>query len=220
LAKVEASLQARQDDLDRVVAANVEALVELKKFSTEMTEKTSLDEITTNAKKALPFKSFQGVLDRLSREGAIDPQLKSRAMRVAQEYQKAVDSDMTKGFEHSNTQAMVMLGFKRYLNTTTREAYASLDRQLAVAAGQGDALVDKMGLAGDRKTAVMSRLRGAGSGAKRAEAMSDVFFNVLSPEERQSLLKAANPKLFEEKPGAAAPGASVPGSGAPTPDKR
>jgi hypothetical protein len=203
--KVEASLAGRRDDLDRLVIENVEALVDLHKFSAKVDEKTSLDDITVNAKKALPFKNFVGVLERLSRDGAIDPQLRSRASRVAQEYQKAADQEVLKGFEHNNTQAMVLIGFRRYVITTTMEGYGSLDRQLGVAAARGDELLRAVEMPDEMRAAALTRMRGlprAGTpeaDAKRLEAVKGVFYEVLGPEERQALLKAVNPKLFEAK---------------------
>ena len=91
---MEASLAARRDDLDRLVIEHVEGLAELRRFADEVNESTPMDEIQTKAKNVHPFRTFPGVLDRLSREGAIDPQLKSRATKVADEYQKAVEAEL------------------------------------------------------------------------------------------------------------------------------
>src|SRR5688572_13626480 len=139
--KVETSLAGRRNDLDRLVAEQVEGLVELKKFAAEVNEKTSMDVIQGHAKKVHSFRTFPGVLDRLQKEGAIDPALKSRAGKVAEEYRKAAAEEFQKGFEHGNTQQMVLLGFRQFLVTNTTEAYASLDRQLANAAGQMETLL-------------------------------------------------------------------------------
>lgn len=196
--KVEASLAARRDDLDRLVIENIEALVDLRKFADGASEQTPLDTFSTEAKKALPFKSFQGVLDRLSREGAIDPQTKSRAAKVAAEYTKAVNEELTKGFEHSNTQQMVLVGFRRYYLVTTEEAYQALDRMLKAAAGKAESLIEGVEMPGGMKSSAASALRGAGGdGTKRFEALKKVFYDVFGPAQRQPFLRAANPKLFE-----------------------
>lgn len=203
LKKVEASLAGRRDDLDRLVIEQVEALAELRTFAAKVDEKTSLDDITKTAKKALPFKNFQGVLDRLSREGAIEAQMRSRAQKVAQEYQKAADQELMKGFEHSNTQAMVVVGFRRYLATTVTEAHAALDRQLLAAGPRMTELLGAINAPADMKSKAASKLRGlpsgddAGAKATRLKALQEVFFDVLGPEQRQALLKAASPRLFE-----------------------
>jgi hypothetical protein len=207
--KVETSLAARRDDLDRLVVEQVESLVDLRAFAATVSEKSSLDDIQTTAKKALPFKNFPGVLERLSREGAIDPQTKSRAQRVAQEYQKASDAELMKGFEHSSTQAMVVVGFRRYLATTTTEASAALDRQLLAAAPRTGELLTAINAPGEMKTGASAKLRGVPAGdtdeakAKRLEAMHGVFFDVLTPAQRQAFLKAASPRLFDPPAGAA-----------------
>jgi hypothetical protein len=208
--KVEASLAGRGQDLDRLVVEHVEALAELRAFTKKITEDASLEEISVVAKKAVPFKNFVGVLDRLQREGAIDPQMKSRAQRVAQEYQKAVDDDAFKNFEHNKSQAMVLVGFQRYMRITTTEAYASLDRQLLGAAPKAAELLNTISVAPERKTPALSRVRDlpAGESAsarqQRLEVMQRVFFDVLGPEERQAFLRAANPALAPAAPAAPA----------------
>lgn len=206
--RVEASLKARRDDLDRLVVENIGMLVEFRKFADTVREESSLEAIQVEAKKAQPFNTFIKVLDRLARDSAIDPQTRSRAARIAREYQSASDAELMKGFEHSNTQQVILLGFKRFLGQAMSEAFASMDRQLAQAAPKMESLLEGLNLSGEMKVGAATRTRGlpkagteAGDGA-RLEALRSIFNDVLGDEQRAALLRGARPDLFapgEEK---------------------
>jgi len=207
--KLEKSLAARREVVDRVVVEHLADLLAVRKSTTEATEDTSIDQMRDTTAKTTPFRA-NNLLDWLLKDGVITPTQKTQATKIVREYKTAVREDALKqSGGHQNMQAMALIGFRLTVDDFCGESLRELDRMVAQSAPKAEKLFAGLSLQPNHPAQKrMGELKNPPAGKTPADVARSLF-DLLSTPDQQAYLYAAYPSL---RPADVAPAAPDAGS--------
>ncbi len=195
-----------QADMDKRVIENPALMVQLIRQRDTINNFSTLDDLQ---------KMTQGIgvlrpgslLEKLQRDGAINPRQKRRADQVVQEYTRAVTAEVNAEAGEGNIDKMVTVGGRRIFMEMSAEAVRSLDRQLAKVEPNMEVIISGLNLSQVQKNQAAMLLGPAGRMDLpedrrlhvRRTNLRAIWIEVLSDEQRASVLKAVAPDLGAPK---------------------
>lgn len=206
-ARVEKSEAARRDEIDRLVIEKIGVLMEVRATMANLPASPDMDMMRTTTLKARAFNNNNKLLDRLIKDGAINPAEKTRAAAIAREYADARKQEIVGEVGH-DVMKMVTPAFVMTIDESLAEANLSLDRMLSGAAPRQEQLLAKVDMPAEMRTQANKRLGdlkkapppGKTGAEHRVAVLRSIFFDTLKPDQQRAFLTAAYPRLFEEKP--------------------
>jgi hypothetical protein len=205
-AKVEKSISARREEIDRMVVEKIDLLMEVRTAIANLPASPNVELMRTTAAKARTF-SNNKLLDRLVKDGALSPAEKARAAAIAKAYGEARKQQIA---TDAGTDMMKGIGplFLMTVEDSIADANMSLDHMLAEAAPRQEQFLTKVDLPPDQRTEVNKRLAdlkkkpAAGKTAvqQQVDVLRTIFLDILKPEQQRAFLTSAFPRLLEEKP--------------------
>ncbi|HYE02511.1 MAG TPA: hypothetical protein VD963_04675 [Phycisphaerales bacterium] len=202
--KVRSGIEAHHREMERRVIENLALALETRRQLATLAEISDFNRFEQITRSLAPIRAA-GLLDRLVREQAISPRQRRRVEAVVDEYRQAVNDDITREVGEGNVQELLPVAGRRMVQELAAEGMRALDRVLGRAAERGPALLDGLDLSDEQRTRARGLLGGAARGAERASErpsreVIELFMDVLTPEQGQRALRAANPDLFREEP--------------------
>jgi len=176
-AKVDASIAARNQDLEKWAVDNLE------KIKAAIDARKELDDLKdfnqfSRVKEAANALQQEGLLDRLVRDGAITTLTKSSVDRNTAAYADARSAAWSADTGANVMKIAYLVGSQGYADQT-RDVLAAVDRLIARATPSMAADAKALGVAPDQ----IAKLQGA-----NPDQMRSFVFDVLTPEQRKTIL--------------------------------
>lgn len=145
-ARVDAALAARRKEIDKLVIEKLEAVLVAYKAAPTVDQLRDINELS-KVKDMIQAIAPEKPLDRLLRDGAITPAVKSRVEQVVRAYNDALT---TQRQAESGSDFLKIAQFVAgdVFRSGTRDAFASLDAMLVEAAKKIESLGDSLALSG------------------------------------------------------------------------
>ncbi len=145
-ARVDAALAARRKDIDKLVIEKLEAVLVAYKAAPTIDQLRDINELS-KVKDMIQAIAPEKALDRLLRDGAITPAVKSRVEQVVRAYNDALTTQR-QAEAGSDFLKIAQFVAGDVFRSGTRDAFASLDAMLIEAAKKIETLGDGLGLSG------------------------------------------------------------------------
>lgn len=194
-ARIQAALDARRADIDKLVIEKLEDVLEARRAAGTIDQLRDINELA-KVKDMIVAISPERVLDRLLREGAITPVIKARVEQVVRAYTDALTTERQ---AESGSDFMKIAQFVAgdVFRNGTRDAFASLDSMLVRAAKSIEARGEALALSGPAAAAYADLKRAAApldpstpeGLKKRTELTRAFFFDKLDITAQRALLQ-------------------------------
>jgi len=186
--KVSRSAAARQLDLDRFVANNVEKVLAARAMESKVSQAVDYQPLF-EARDAVAALRFEGLLERLVRDQAITVVQRNRLEEAVREYDKARKDQIEKDTGGDPTRTAVLVLRQTY-EDSTREPFASLEKQINDFINNGERTMWRIEYEpGQRHYQPLMRERPHQMGVESARAeLRKFFLEVLTPEQRRWVL--------------------------------
>lgn len=197
--KIDASIAARQKELERDAAAKIDQIVEAMRTRDSLETINDIAAFSRVKDVAAPLQSGK-LIDRLLRDGAITPMQRSRLDQMVKQYETALKSQWEGQTGEDIGKILGVIARESFTNVT-RDMLAAADRLLARAALKAADIKPALNLTSDQATRFDAAVRTAQAQpgqddaaiAARAAAIRPVFLEVLTAEQRKVFVDAALP---------------------------